>query len=469
VAPGFRRTLTRGRFAGDIVRGRAIVPPVDPTAGPISITRRLITSLVVVLAAGFLGSTLFRKLAAQRKESTRSESHVPPPLVRAVTAHRGAYTETLRGYGRAQPLRRAQVTAEVAGVVLEVSPLLEPGTAITAAPDPTDGAGPRADLLPVLVRIDDRDLVDRLARARDDVAAADAEILRLATVKRSLRERLAVAEEELANAERELDRITPLVPKTLTRSDLDRQSLQVTLRQRAKLELQAQIQENGEAAKVAEARRAALLRTVSLAEREQGRAVVRAPFAGRIEARHVDVGEQVRVGDPLFTLVNLASMQVPIALAAGRYDEVAVGAPARVRLPDQDEAVWEGMVTRIAPQINAAERTFYAYLVVGGSDIQTSVPPGAHVLAEIEGRTHPDVVAVPRRAFLREHVFVASPAPDGAEGVFVISERTPEVSRYLSGVALVTTGIEEGERILVTNLESVAEGSRVRLVIDEAP
>jgi RND family efflux transporter MFP subunit len=446
---------------------------VEAEVGPISIKRRLITSIVVIGVAIFLGVHGFKKLAAMRAKSARSNAGVLPPLVRAESARRADYTESLRGFGRAEPLQRATVVAEVAGVVTDVAPILEAGNAIiaNAASDgsgTTGSGGADAAGLPVLVRLDDRDLVDRLERTREDVKAAEAEIVRLSTVKGSLRERLAVADEELETAERELERILPLVPKTLTRSALDTQRLQVTLRQQAKLTLGAQIKENVEAVKVAEARLASLRRVVNLAEREFTRAVIRAPFAGRIEARLVDVGERVRVGDPLFTIVNLSRIQVPVALAAGQYAEVKRGAKARVHLPEQTDVLWEGVVDRVAPQINAMERTFYAYLVVTGADSETPVPPGTHVVADIEGRTHADVVPVPRRAFLGRRVFVAHPDKEAAEGIYVVSERAPTVERFLSGVALVRNGIEDGELVLVTNLESVAEGSRVRLVIDGA-
>jgi len=435
--------------------------------------RRLLTSSIVVIGALALGVSGFTRLAALRKKSQRSDAGARPPLVRAEIAHRTDHVEELRGYGRAAPLQRATVTAEVAGVVREVSDRLEAGTAILPGPDPTHGgaAGPVPTRLPILVRLDDRDLLDRLELTRDDVRAAEAEIARLGIVKGTLRERLAVAEEELATAERERARIEPLVPKTLTRSDLDDQRLQVTLRRRAALQFSAQIKENVESVKVARARLAGLHRAVALADRQVGRATIRAPFAGRIEERLVAAGERVRVGDPLFTIVDLSRMEVPVALPAGRYGEVEVGAKSRVRHPTEDRWIWQGTVGRIAPRINAEERTFFAFLIVAGSPTQTLVPPGAHVVAEIQGLTHESVFVVPRRAFLGTRMFVAHPEADGDAGddeIFVVSERHPTVERYLSGLALVRDGLEEGEFYLVTNLESVADGSRVRLVTDAA-
>ncbi len=463
---GVARSYPRPRAGSDIPSGADMVPPVEATARPISMRRRVITSVVVIVAALVLGVGGFRRLAALREHSQRSPEGATPPLVRAEIAHRTDHVEMLRGYGRAEALQRATVTAEVAGVVREVSERLEAGTAILPEAEPSDrGGAAEAGMtrLPILLRLDARDLTDRLEQARDEVRAAEAEIARLDILKGTLRERLAVAEEERATAERELDRIEPLVPKTLTRSDLDAQRLQVTVRRRATLQLSAQIKENEESVKVAQARLAGLRRAITLAERQVERTRVRAPFAGRIEERLVGLGERVRVGDPLFTIVDLSRMQVPVALPAGRYGEVRVGAKARVRRPTQADWIWQGTVARLAPRINAEERTFFAFLVVDGEPTTTTTPPAAHVVAEIEGRTHKGVFVVPRRAFLGTQMFVAKRDPDDHR-IFVVSERRPTVLRYLSGLALVTDGLQEGERYLVTNLEAVAEGSRVRLV-----
>ncbi len=443
-----------------------IVQTVDESPAPVNLTRRIITSAVLVVAALFVAQFGFKRLASLREDSARTEGGVLAPLVRAERAKRLDYTETLRGYGRAEPLRRSTVVAEVAGVVRTIAPTLEPGTAIQTVTDPSteNGGSGAKGALPVLVTLDARDFEDRIESARAEVKAVEAEIARLGAVGATLEERVPIAEEELDAAQRELRRIAGLVPKTLTESDLDKQKLQVTVRRSNLLALVSLVNENDQAVAAAKARLVGRNKAVQLAVREKERTVIRAPFAGRVAMRHVNLGERVRIGDPLFTIVDLTRMQIPVALPAGRYDEVALDAAARVKLPDHDDYLWEGTLDRIAPQINTQERTFFAFVVVPGSAIQTTAPPGTHVIAEVQGKTHERVIAVPRRAFLGTRMFVAKKA-EGEE--YVIEERQPAVSRYLSGVALVTNGIEDGELFLVTNLEAVAAGSRVRLAEGE--
>ena len=434
----------------------AIVPGVDTDTPQISMLRRIIASAVVILLALALGAFGFAKLAALRKESQRTMEVPPAPLVRAEQALAQDYQEVLRGFGKAMPLRGAEVVSEVAGSVRDISPLLEVGTEIARK---TEGEGD--DTLPILVRLDDRDLDDLLERAKAEFAVAEAEAKRLKTNRGSLQARAVVVAEEVAAATRELRRIAGLVPRTLSKSDQDAQSLQVNARQRQLLVVEALIADNAGSSVAAAARLDVLTRAVSLAQREKTRALIRAPFPGRVVARHVNLGERVRVGDPLFTIVDLSRVEVPVALPARRYTEVHPGAPARARMPDTKGLIWEGVVSRVAPTIQAEDRTFYAYVVIQGEPGRNPAPPGAHLLVEVEGRLHPKVFAVPRRAFLGDRIFVAQ--LDGDTGEAVIEVRTPTVARLLPGAALVTEGLKNGEYYLVTNIESVAAGSRVRI------
>ena len=441
---------------------------VSTSAPPTSLLRRTITSVVVgalLLAAGMAG---FQRLSALKKESERSIGGAGLPVVRVETAERSAYTETVRGYGRARALRLTDVPSEVATVVTYVSPALEAGAAIDSSTDEsstgtTNGGGAEDDNLPVLVRLDARDLKDAKERASLERDAAQADVKRFTQLGESLAERLVVSKEEVATARREYERIEKLVPKTLPQSDLDRQQLQVSLRRLQVLDLESRIEENGHALEAAKARLEALAKAADIAERNLERAVIRAPFPGRIVDRHVQLGDHVQPGEPLFRIVDLSRVEVPVALPAGRYGDVRVGSPARLTHARTGEELWTGTVARVAPDINTSERTFFAFLVVEGTPTANPITPGSHVLAEIEGRTYENVIAIPRRALLGDIAYVAKPTPEGPS---LIEERHPILVRLLPGEALVVGGLEAGDRYLVTNLESVAAGSRVRIAGD---
>ena len=203
---------------------------------------------------------------------------------------------------------------------------------------------------------------------------------------------------------------------------------------------------------------------VEKAELDLQRTTVRAPFAGRVVERRISPGARVPAGGVLFTLVDLSRVEVPIALGASRYGEAKAGSAASIRFREAGETVWTGTVARISPTVDDRDRTFSAFLVIEGTPLSNPVPPGTFVLAEIEGRRFDDVMAIPRIAFVGKRVYLA--AGDATDEATVTS-REPEILRMMPSIALVTGGLEIGERVIVTSLEQIAVGATVRVVAEE--
>jgi RND family efflux transporter MFP subunit len=418
--------------------------PSDSLKWRIGITFGLI---VLVLAAA---GGIFYVLVHLKKAPEKKASAPPRTVVRTEVANRQAWRETLSGYGRARALRRASVAAEISGVVKSISPDLDAGSEV--------GTGD------VLVRIGQDEYASALqgADARRDQARAAAD--RLALDLQSAEEQLAIAREDLASSERELARIRGLAEKgVFTESELDRQKIATSLRKKEVIELSSREKTLAKEVERAEAEVQAAQAAWEKARIDLQRTEVFAPFPGTVEARRISRGDRVGPGTILFDLVDLSRVEVPVALGASRFGEVSVGAKATLRLREGGPGVWTGTVARISPVVDPADRTFLVYLEVTSETGHAPVPPGAFVVAEIEGPSHEGVIPVPRTAFVEDRLFVATPDSDGTA---LVSIRTPEVSRWLPSVALVSGGLSEGDRIVVTNIEQIADGSRVRLVAD---
>ncbi|MHC4934353.1 MAG: efflux RND transporter periplasmic adaptor subunit, partial [Planctomycetota bacterium] len=410
-----------------------------------SIRRRVIVSLVlavVFIAAGF---QIFRMLAAGRKEPETADTVARPIVVRTTAAARTTYRETLTGYGRARALRQTSVAAELIGIVRWISPRLEAGATVQEGE--------------ALVKLDERDL-------RHAVSSAEARLERTAAERRQLQsdrdvalKKLDLARRELAASRRELERIESLTGQNAaTQSDYDRQTMQTTLRESATLELEgrlaalvAQIARNG-------ADKKDLAATLDKARLDLSRAVIAAPYSGRVDARHVQPGARVAPGTTLFDLVDLGRIEIPVALPASRQGHVAQGAPTVIRAESGGPLLWEGSVARVAPTVRSLDRTFFVYLVLENPAGRSPVAPGTFVVAEVAGRTFEGVFILPRTAFVGERVFVVEKG--------VARARRPEVVAEFPHVLLATGGIDEGARVVLTNLEEVADGTKVAAAPD---
>jgi len=418
---------------------------------PDNLRLRVIVSCALILLVLLVGAGAFAGLASLSKDPEKAARKAPRTVVRVVLATRGEYLEMLRGYGRARALRRADVSAEVPGVISRISDALEAGSAVTAGEE--------------LVRLDDRDYQTALAAATARRAQTLAAVDGLAVGAKSTKRRLDLAKKDLSAAEREFERVRELAEdEVVTQSELDRQRITKSRTEKEVVSLEAQLEATEKDLVRANAEVDAAGAALDRAELDLQRTTVRAPFAGRVVERRISPGARVAAGGVLFTLVDLSRVEVPIALGASRYGEAKAGSAASIRFREAGETAWTGTVARISPTVDDRDRTFSAFLVIEGTPLSNPVPPGTFVLAEIEGRRFDNVMAIPRVAFVGKRVYLA--AGDATDEATVTS-REPEVLRMMPSIALVTGGLEVGERVIVTSLEQIAVGATVRVVAEE--
>lgn len=421
---------------------------------------------LLVIVIGAAGATLLYVLRQD------VETRPPPrlaPLVRTETVVHRAVQIAVRSQGTVQPRTEGTLVPEVSGVVIAASPSWGDGGFFAARE--------------VLLKIDPRDYELALVRARAQIEQAKL--------------RLAEEEEEARAARVEWE----------THGRVDKKPSSLLLREPQLAEAKAALA----AAKAAEEQ----------AQRDLERTSIRAPYAGRIWEKSVDIGQYVTRSSPVARIyaVDRAEIRLPLPDEELAYLDVPLdyrdcappgaavgGTPSgpQVRLRARfagTEHTWWGRVTRTEAEINPRSRMVHVVAEVEdpygrSEDAQTQDRPplavGLFVEAEILGRILRDVVVLPRHALREQH---ASPArlaesgsfePHGARDrktstVLVVDEesrlrfRPVEVlrgsghklypvgsERAIEGV-VITKGLEAGEKVCVSLLDVVVEGKKVRL------
>ncbi len=216
------------------------------------------------------------------------------------------------------------------------------------------------------------------------------------------------------------------------------------------------------------------------ARRNLERTEIRAPFAGRVRNKQVDLGQFVVAGTPLATIysVDYAEIRLPLPdeelafvnLPLGYRDDQPHMTRPRVVIRGRfagSEHTWTGDIVRTEGEIDPRTRVVHAIAQVEnpyGRGRDPGRPPlavGMFVEAEIMGRRVNDVFRVPRGALRARDL------------VLVVDEqsrlrfRTVEVFRSGEETVLISGGLEAGERVAVVSLESVVDGMLVRVLEDE--
>src|SRR5688572_21699072 len=97
-------------------------------------------------------------------------------------------------------------------------------------------------------------------------------------------------------------------------------------------------------------------------------AAVRAPIDGVVASRSVHPGEKVGVDQAMFTLVDLARMEIEAPAPASEIPSVRVGQAATFRVDGFGERAFEGRVERINPTAQPGSRAITLYISVRNTD-----------------------------------------------------------------------------------------------------
>lgn len=393
--------------------------------------------IAVVIVAGIGAS---RVLARMKPQAELVESKHTGYTVEIEKVHRRDYQHRLKGYGTVAPIQTAVLSAEIGGIVVEIGEAHRVGAAVKKGE--------------LLCRIDDASYRQELDRRESILEETSSEIKRIAQELESARARAVLVAKERDLSLQEVSRQEDLSKAGAgTDQALDQAKKQYQTTERLLLEIQNQIEirrlDGEKMDSTIRARRA----EAEIARLDVERCEIRAPIAGVIAERNVDPGELVAAGTKLFRIVDMSVVEIPVHIAESEAGYVTLASEVTVSLPQDPERNWVGIITRIAPEVDVLNRTAAIYVQVENRGLEVKLRLGQLIEARIDGARYTDVVVVPRRALIDGYAFIKQ----GASA----QRREPEVLRALGDELILQSGIDEGEHLIVSNLEALYDGAKV--------
>lgn len=376
---------------------------------------------IIILVIGVLGAF---GLVASRESVAIAPPKAPPPLVRVQAVTLTNTQLIVSAQGTVAPRTESTLVAQVPGQIISVSPAFVNG-----------GFFEKGD---VLLSIDPRDYEVAVSQAKVQVAQAKLRLVR--------------EEEESKIASEEW--------KLLGRGE----PTDLVLRKPQIAEVRANI-----AAAEGNLRRAQLN-----LERTQ----IRAPYAGRVRTKTADVGQYLNPGSPVGRIyaVDYAEIRLPVPdeqlayldLPLSFRDDKSDQSGPEVNLYAQfagQKHTWNGHIVRVEGEIDARSRMITLVGRVDNPYAQNTQnrPPlavGMFVTADILGHQAQNIAIIPRSA-LR-----------GPNRVLVVTQdrlyyRDVHVLRVDTEIAIIQSGLQEGELLCVSPLDAVVDGMSVRTVATE--
>ncbi|WP_291995210.1 efflux RND transporter periplasmic adaptor subunit [Candidatus Accumulibacter sp. ACC003] len=201
-----------------------------------------------------------------------------------------------------------------------------------------------------------------------------------------------------------------------------------------------------------------------LARNQEAYTVLRADHAGVVGVITAEVGQVVAAGQPVMRLASADTLEVAIAIPEGRMPEVRALEDAEVSLWADPQARYHGRLRELSPVADPVTRTYAARVSISDPDARILLGMTAKLrFLRPQGQAR---LAVPLTAIFQH---------DGQPALWVVMAdqrvvlRPVSVASYREDSALLNSGAQAGERIVVAGVHKLSAGERVRVVDQPLP
>jgi len=205
---------------------------------------------------------------------------------------------------------------------------------------------------------------------------------------------------------------------------------------------------------------------LKISERKLNQMEIIAPFDGIITNRYCEIGQNISSADKLFMIAQVSTLKADVFLPEHQIDVIQKG--QRVVL-SRDNGFSEnsaGEIERLSPVVDSATGTLKVTITLKPES--DSWRPGSYVHLRIITGEFKDSLSLPRKALVYNNkqetsVFIIQQEEEKETVKLVKVETGPEETGYIS----ITTGIQSGDRVVLTGKESLKDGDEITTSKDQ--
>jgi membrane fusion protein (multidrug efflux system) len=272
----------------------------------------------------------------------------------------------------------------------------------------------------------------QLVKMGDTLAILDARGASISASAANAQSQLAKA--QLEQAQRECERVMALKNSgAISQAEYDRVTSQCQTTQWSAAAAQAQ-QQN--------------------AQKVVGDSVIRAPFAGVVGERFVNVGQYVQPSTKIVSLYTPDPLRLELTVPEAKIAGIKAEQPIVFSVSAYGDAQFNGTVKFISPNVRAATRDMVIEAFCPNADLR--LKPGMFAVARLETAEKP-LAAVPSNALVKDAQLTR---------IFTVvnkrvEERIVQTGSERDGKTAVLVGVKSGESVVIAPGPDVRDGAQV--------
>jgi len=192
---------------------------------------------------------------------------------------------------------------------------------------------------------------------------------------------------------------------------------------------------------------------------------IRAPFAGRLGIRLVNLGQILNEGEPIVSLQSIDPIFVNFSLPQQQLAQIQTGLTVRVTSDALPGEAIEGRITAISPEVDAATRNIRIQATL--TNHQERLRPGMFGNVTVVLPAAKNVLAVPATAVLyapySDSVFVVDEkkSANNEKPGLVVRQQIVQLGEKRGDFVAVVSGLKAGETIVSTGAFKLRNGQAV--------
>jgi membrane fusion protein, multidrug efflux system len=208
---------------------------------------------------------------------------------------------------------------------------------------------------------------------------------------------------------------------------------------------------------------------------------IRAPFAGKLGIRQINLGEYVDAGKPIVSLQSLTPVYADFSLPQQDLSQIKTGMVVRISMDAYTNKQFEGTLTAINPDLDSSTRSVRLQATLDNPD--HLLRPGMFARIQVVLPNVEDVLVIPATAILSapygDSVYLieqSTNAPAGTNGPGLIAKQQfVRVGRTRGDFVSVTSGLKDGDHVVsaglfkLRNLAPVVENNSIAPTPSEKP
>lgn len=200
---------------------------------------------------------------------------------------------------------------------------------------------------------------------------------------------------------------------------------------------------------------------------------IRAPFSGTLGVRLVNLGQNLKAGDPIVSLQDLDPIFVDFYLPQQQLVEISEGLTVRIDGDAVGGNQVDGKITAINPDVDPATRNVRVQATI--SNPAGRLHPGMFVNVEAELPRTRDVLIIPATSVLSQPygdtVFVVEDKKDDASGatIHVVRQQVVRLGEQRGDFVEVASGLTAGQTVVTTGVFKLRPGMSVSAQNELAP